>query len=102
MGVLRLSLSCHLPTPTRTPTTLVSTLDTWSAPSSTPWFPLWPPRRWRRERLRLLLRLADPWLYYSNVGYAGYAAPYYRSFAGYQPHTYGYNPYAYRYFGYGK
>merc|ERR1712025_1446177 len=44
---------------------------------------------------------ADPWLYYSNAGYAGYA-PYYRSFAGYQPHTYGYNPYAYRYFGYGK
>merc|ERR1712025_1419549 len=44
---------------------------------------------------------ADPWLYYSNAGYAPYA-PYYRSFAGYQPHTYGYNPYAYRYFGYGK
>merc|ERR1719312_1024242 len=55
--VLRLSLSCHLPTPTPTPTTPVSTLDTWSAPSSIPWFPLWPPRRWRRERLRLLLRL---------------------------------------------
>merc|ERR1719312_916032 len=55
--VLRLSLSCHLPTPTRTPTTPVSTLDTWSAPSSTLWFPLWPPRRWRRERRTLLLRL---------------------------------------------
>merc|ERR1712058_63570 len=53
---LRLSLSCHLPTPTRTPTTPVSTLDTWSAPSSTLWFPLWPPRRWRRERRTLLLR----------------------------------------------
>merc|ERR1712025_786713 len=55
--VLRLSLSCHLPTPTRTPTTLVSTLDTWSAPSSTPWFPLWPQKMKRRERRTLLLRL---------------------------------------------
>merc|ERR1719347_2443423 len=45
------------PTPTPSPTSPVSTLDTWSAPSSTPWFPLWPLRRWRRERLRLLLRL---------------------------------------------